>query len=370
MIGIAGKLDTVGAGDASFSSVGVFASLNRLTVYRTSATSSVDEAQYSSVVPSDVSITFAPAKLSKSQMEKLTALVSEDMKDMKAAGVTPVDWGNTPGEPGGPFLVHYMGPAQPPESVVQALSIYGKDTVSFAQVAGPTASASRQYDSSRFHGGANIVGTAANYAHRTSGFGDLSSIGSHYMITAYHCVNPADPRFWANVGGNYMGSATASDLQWDAAYIKTPTQPFVYDNPYGSPDHTKQVVGVTVPYFGLAVCGSGSVSFAVCSASATAALVTWTSANHYTGATYSTSGFAASRRDNALFVAEGDSGGPIFNLVNNNSAMMAMGIYSAFPYSAQITGPSYVPANTRCAYTAYAGKVSQMADAHSLNLTQ
>ncbi len=122
---------------------------------------------------------------------------------------------------------------------------------------------SRLDDTSPYFGGIRIK--IAGGGECSSGFGAISKTNhATYLLTAEHCVNNADPRFWDG-GDDFLGSATARYGPWDAAAIKTPAGPGMYTGAYNSTT-TVAVHDPLTPssQLGHHICTSGSYSGQLC----------------------------------------------------------------------------------------------------------
>lgn len=250
---------------------------------------------------------------------------------------------------------------------------YGDGSVLVGQ-GDPIHVASRFDDTAPFYGGNRINsanGTfkngAVGHSICTSGFGGKSLANNRrYVITAFHCVQPGDPRFWT-AGGTLIGSASDLDSGHDLAFVPVSgTLPWVWVGPLTpiSSEFTKRVTDVKKPVVGDHICTSGSFSGARCYA-------TVINSGHYTLSTdwagqgsYDAYLYIADGDNGTEMVAEGDSGGPV--LITHGDTVTAVGIISALGTGQLV---SCVGDGTVCSSRVYFADIYTEAVEHQLDLT-
>jgi hypothetical protein len=205
----------------------------------------------------------------------------------------------------------------------------------------PEAAAIRLDDQSPYRGGAFIQ--PAGHIGCSSGFGVHSrGNGADYVITAYHCNLPSDPRFWDG-GNDFMGSVTSANTGLDAAFIKTSSRPWAFDGAWdNSTGYSKRVVGIRKPTTGTRICTSGSYSGVRCYGTISGAHNYRTTSR--AGRTYTVHAYAAA--SGSEINGQGDSGGPVFTPSGSN-------VYAIGLISGQSTAVAY---KTGCVGWVYTGR--------------
>jgi len=191
---------------------------------------------------------------------------------------------------------------------------------------------SRQNDRTFRLGGAriNMIEDSRIVGRCTSGFAALRPNNESVMITAAHCG--PDGSWWGavdmtNATFTPWGNISARTARYDAAIISSPNgwaQPFIWVNAWDSAS-VIPIHGVLAPRIGDEVCMSGSFSGLVCGNLVENTKEYYLSSNPQV----SVSGFISRQLDNVPAAGNGDSGGPVFRVVN--SRFYAIGIISAIP---------------------------------------
>jgi Trypsin len=217
----------------------------------------------------------------------------------------------------------------------------------------------------------------------TSGFTGLSTNGSRYIMTAYHCLPNATARFWTtNAGitsfgnpgpGEFMGSVTNTDMGHDIAFIKTTssTVPYAYNGSVTSTSNVK-VTSVQAPYLTEYVCTSGAYTGEHCglyvSARGHVTLTTDAQGMGGTNRQYDTYMYQADSTDSYGAAAEGDSGGPVL-LDSGTGSVTAVGGISAGAGTAS-TSACLGLSPTTCYPSVLFSDIAAEASNYSLNLKQ
>jgi hypothetical protein len=182
--------------------------------------------------------------------------------------------------------------------------------------------ASREADTPPYSGGALLY----NYETRrlcSSGFAVRPQLGTQpYILTARHCFRIGTPVFNGDGPnlpylGEFVGYGAAEQRHHDTILIGTPSaKGWIYDGPVGPGEFQKPVVnyGYTTP--GQHVCISGARTGAVCNLFNTSQIA----ASHCGPDTYGEwlcvrDLQQARNRSGRVACDEGDSGGPVFDLV-------------------------------------------------------
>lgn len=365
---MATKIEIRGKADPTFASVVVDATTNSLVVYRTGPSAKIPDRNYSTAASGTATVRYEKALLSAHQATALTKLVTKRRADLKRAGLNTTAWGTR--KPGGPFIISYEGPKAPDPALLESFTLFGAGTVQFAR--GGAVSLGRFNDTSPFYGGGRIKGpnlTPTNRPQCSSGFGALSNNGLHYLLTAAHCVQQRDTRFWT-FSDLLIGDYVAWDNYLDTAYIKTNTLPRIFDGAYPDDSQIKSVVGMKSPHSGDLVCTSGSYVRAVCNAR-TECCVTYSTDNIYSGQEFCcVDGWQVVQNSHSAMATPGDSGGPIFSNTNGNTQAIAQGTISAADSNSLVRCPSFMPAGIYCYYTIFFADISRVAAARHLDFTR
>jgi len=300
------------------------------------------------------------------QQQGLFDLVSAQVPALRRQGTRVGYW--RPGADGQPFEVHYAGTA-PPTTVLRRFQVYGQGTVRFIRDAGPVVSLTRATDTPPYYGG-GVIQNNRPKSWCSAGFGAISPNKVTYMITAGHCVDPADTRMYTGAK-RLMGSVTAGDRIYDAAYIRTSTRNRIFDGGLGAGEFTKLVVANFGYTKGITVCTSGAVMKAVCG-NRIVDRASWESYNPFSKTYYESRGYFASQLDRKPTVANGDSGGPVFSVYNGGSSgeVAARGIISAAPPNAQTRCPAALNSSVyQCYNQFFAGDTTEIGRTRSLRFS-
>ncbi|OPG09435.1 serine protease [Microbispora sp. GKU 823] len=151
----------------------------------------------------------------------------------------------------------------------------------------------------------------------TGGFG--VHIGStEYLLTAGHCATVGETLL--DGAGQYIGEATLRHAEHDLVLVRTDAADRIWDGVPGVSDFTKPVVGWVWTFPGQSLCYSGATSGANCGYTVVK--------DEYTKFCYEGrcwSDLIAAKRKGRFSVAGGDSGGPVFSLINNSAWIQAAG---------------------------------------------
>lgn len=355
------------AKDPNYTGVRVDAAGSRLLSVGVAAPASALWQAATALMPAGLSLTFAHSLLTSAQAKTLDAYVDGHRDALHAQG-----WGLAPLT--GPYLLEVQPGTTVDEASMRELRQFGDDTVSVrSDGVGATG---RNNDTSPFWGGAQINGplgsggSPTHYAGCTGGFGIRSNVNSaYYMITAAHCIKWSDPRYWTN--GALLGSATASDLKWDAAYIKmnpgSSADNWVYtsSSPNG-PETSAIVAGATADHVGDIMRDSGAAVLLSPYVSITGSF-SYAPHNAYTDSATTMSGFLAESDCGCQAVTgHGDSGGPVISF-DSSSQVRARGIISGEIEGA--TCPSWAQDASPCGWAVILADVNPMISSHQATIT-
>jgi hypothetical protein len=187
-----------------------------------------------------------------------------------------------------------------------------------------TVAYTRESDGRPYFGGALMKRRPDNKL-CTTGFATRKpSTGETFLMTAAHCGEWGTE--FTTGAGSLIGKITARAPQRDAAFIKAESSGRVYDGPpvYQNGQFSKPVRGAAHSVVGDFVCLSGALTGAVCWVQVVNTAVTDCSRPEL--GCVRTIG-ATSVLNPAQFIAgQGDSGGPVFALTDNDTAEIARGI--------------------------------------------
>lgn len=367
------RISQLATHDDAFSGVAIDAPRHAVIIYRKGGGTT---RLYSSVsVPAGTRVEYHAAPMTSVETTRVMDTVWRARAALKHQGIV-VTAVTTPWN--GHVTVQVQRVTPTTKAVIQSrFAVFGRGTVQVEQ-SDFLRPASRFNDTAPFFAGDRIysaTGTfkdgSQDYARCTSGFGGLSTNGKHYMLTAYHCAKPGDPRFWA--AGNppqSIGRASVLDAGHDLVYIPTSTYPKVWDGPLDptADEFTKNVTAVAKPVVGTNhVYTSGSFSGARGGG-------TIHGSGHYTLCTpwsgqacYDAYLWYADKDDGTDFVAQGDSGGPVFIPDGNNvTAIGSISRIGNLLPSAECVGDGTV-----CSSTVYFSDVyTEAVVNHHLDLTR
>ncbi|HEX6683378.1 MAG TPA: hypothetical protein VF062_11310 [Candidatus Limnocylindrales bacterium] len=313
LIAAAETVKAAAVADPGFAEVRIDTGRQEVVVYRVAGAEPAATGRYRSVsVPTGgLPVRIAPALLTRAQSGELNARLDADWRALWQEGIEVQHYG--PGMEGGPFQIGVKDAEKHRASLVARYGIFGAGTVSVAE--GRVDMASRQNDSPPYWGGALIKPaglTNPNIEGCSSGFGAYSyGNGKRYLITAYHCVNPNDTRFWDG-GNDLMGRATAWNKDLDAAFLNVSSAPVMFDGAWNDPGYNKPVTGARAPVGGESLCTSGAYSGVRCGGIVQYRTTT-TGFHPFTGELYQIRGWLVHRPDNQNLAGKGDSGGPVFH---------------------------------------------------------
>ncbi len=344
------QIDAAGQSDVAYAMVVNDPENATVTVWRAASSPDSVAGRYAPLVPAGVTLKFATALLSASQVSALTQLAVSDATKLLGTDTRIKSWGLD--RVGGQFVVRYAGTEPSAAEVAKFTAPFGANVVRFDASSGHTLG--RFDDTTPFYGGARVLGPyypgTTSHENCTSGFGAYgNSNGAHWLTTAWHCFDKHDARFWT-YGKTYIGPVTIIDPAHDTVLIKASaagnsTGPWIFDGPVGYDYQQKQVVGVAGFHSGDFVCTSGSVTKAVCNEQMGVAQG-WVLENDYSPSDVATvDGYSVYSRPagaGPIVATQGDSGGPVFSLVNNNTQAIARGGISYGEGNYQIACPRYV----------------------------
>ena len=181
----------------------------------------------------------------------------------------------------------------------------------------------RRDDRAPWHGGGAIA-TADGNDYCTTGFAIVTATGDHRLVTAAHC-NARVGDVVRDGAGQRLGTVAARAPHLDAQLIDPVGSPQTAASVFGGPwdagrDNPRfrfPVVGVQAPAVGQHICSSGAVTGEHC-ATIRATNLAWTCGDE------TCHGFRASRDDGGVVVGGGDSGGPMYVVIDGKAYARGM----------------------------------------------
>ena len=182
---------------------------------------------------------------------------------------------------------------------------------------------SRRDDQAPWHaGGAIAAKDGTDYC--TTGFSVVTGAGDHRIVTAAHCNKQVGDLVLDGVG-QPLGTITHRALEVDAQLIDPVGEPetagAVLGGPWNAtPAHERYrfpVATVQRPAVGQHICSSGAVTGEHCS-TIRATEIAWTCGKE------TCHGFRASRDDDGVVVGGGDSGGPMYTVIDGKAHARGM----------------------------------------------
>ncbi len=187
----------------------------------------------------------------------------------------------------------------------------------------PTA-ASRRNDNAPWNaGGAMATTSGSDYC--TTGFSIVTAAGNHKIVSAAHCNTGVGSLVRDGIGQR-LGTVANRALGIDAELIDPVGDPETAGAVFGGPWNASSVnsryrfpvAAVHQPAVGQNICSSGAVTGEHCGAKIRATDVAWTCGNR------TCHGFRASRDDGGVVVGGGDSGGPMYIVINGQAYARGM----------------------------------------------
>lgn len=188
----------------------------------------------------------------------------------------------------------------------------------------PTSTTRRNDDAPWHAGGAMASRDGTDYC--TTGFPIIDSAGRHRIISAAHC-NKGVGSVVRDGAGQPLGKVTHHSPAIDAQAIApfdTPrtSRTAVFGGPWNATPASSRyrfpIAGVQRPAVGQVICASGAVTGEHCGARVRATNVAWSCGER------TCHGFRASRDDGGVVVGGGDSGGPIYAVINGRAYARGM----------------------------------------------
>ena len=136
---VAHEIRALGAQDAAFCTVSYDEDHQRIVVYRTTQESSFGESHYRAALPPGLEIVFRPAVLNHVDTMRLFDLVRDSRDWLAEQGIsvtvcsTPSITDSDGNTAIGPFEVGFTGPGEPTPEVIERISMYGSETVTFVR---------------------------------------------------------------------------------------------------------------------------------------------------------------------------------------------------------------------------------------------
>lgn len=184
----------------------------------------------------------------------------------------------------------------------------------------PTAG-SRRDDEAPWHaGGAMASKDGTDYC--STGFSVVTEAGHQRIVSAAHC-NEGIGSLIRDGSGERLGTVTNRATSLDAQLIDPLGSPGTaafggpWDATHANPRYTFPVGGVQRPAVGQTICSSGAVTGEHC-ATIRATDIAWSCGNQ------TCHGFRASRDDGGVVVGGGDSGGPMYAVIDGKAYARGM----------------------------------------------
>jgi hypothetical protein len=318
----AARLRAAGTDKTSgYGNVAVDVTTNSVTLYWKGQPPSIVDATVKDLRGQRIAVSVVPARYSKAELDAKADLVTQDALPATGARVVtvahrPDSSGVEVGVTGGPSTAAGPGSlAAGLPHVRQAQSTGGVTVVA----ADPPSLFSREADTPPFWAGALILnGTGAC----STGFGVVDPrFSQQYILTAAHC----GPRgqVWTTGGGITVGTASFPSLPNDTLFIAATAAGRFYDGPgiFQAGQFSKPVHGLTFDTVGDFVCISGMSTGAVCNARVDNTNIQ--QCDRLLGCVHLN---GAKSTVNQVVAGQGDSGGPIFSLTDNDTAGVARGL--------------------------------------------
>jgi hypothetical protein len=187
----------------------------------------------------------------------------------------------------------------------------------------PTA-ATRRNDGPPWHAG-SAMATKDGTDYCTTGFSVITATGQHRIVSAAHC-NRGVGSIVRDGEGQRLGKVTHHSVGIDAQLIdpfgSPETSGSVFGGPWYASDASSRyrfpVAGAQRPAVGQVICTSGAVTGEHCGARIRATNVAWSCGDR------TCHGFRASRNDGGVVVGGGDSGGPMYAVINGRAYARGM----------------------------------------------
>lgn len=364
LLAMADDVDTVTVTDPRFSATAIDIETNSVVVYRVGGAPIGTTAAAYAAVPArnGARISYKPALLTDKQTRDAVESVTRARGELAATGieVTAV----TP-EIGGPVTIGVADLTVATLSLATRFAAFGPGTVRVERKERGQAP-SRQDDGPVLYAGGSRIKPAGGGG-CSSGFSARHSTGRRYIITAFHCVNESDRRFWDG-GDDYMGSADQTTPARDMALIGVNSDNYLYVGGYDS-NAKKEVTQASAPRTGMVVCTSGSYSGAVCGGRVVGWTTVWTF--HDDGRPYEKQVWLAEQVDHLGIVGHGDSGGPVVISNADQTTVVAVGVISHMEATNNPAACRGLPttATRKCSYIVGFGDVATQAAAWGLSLT-
>jgi hypothetical protein len=188
----------------------------------------------------------------------------------------------------------------------------------------PTSTTRRNDDAPWHAGGAIATRDGTDYC--TTGFPIITSARQHRIISAAHC-NKGVGSVVRDGAGQPLGKVTHHSPAIDAQAIAPFDAPrtshsAVFGGPWNATPASSRyrfpIAGVQRPAVGQVICASGAVTGEHCGARIRATNVAWSCGER------TCHGFRASRDDGGVVVGGGDSGGPIYAVINGRAYARGM----------------------------------------------
>ena len=187
----------------------------------------------------------------------------------------------------------------------------------------PTAASRRNDNAPWLAGGAMATKDGTDYC--TTGFSIVTPAGNRRIVSAAHC-NESVGSLVRDGSGQRLGKVTnqapAIDTQLIAPFGSPKTARAVFGGPWNASNASSRyrfpIGAVQRPAVGQIICTSGAVTGEHCGAKIRATNVAWNCGDR------TCNGFRASRDDQGVVVGGGDSGGPMYAVIDGKASPRGM----------------------------------------------
>ena len=248
------------------------------------------------------------------ELERLTARLAADQRSLEARRISLTSFGPDPAT----NTVSVGMERDDPAARAALESAYGADVLTFRTEPRVT-QYSREDDYAPWNGGDYILGTNGHGC--TSGPGVKSVNGVEYFITAAHCYPVGEKVFnstYSTAESNYMGTVAWRDARTsnstDTALVRAP----VSGLNWRSSTAARQVSYAPRDYVGERVCTSGAYNSPKYGGELCGVVVT-DADRCYASSALQVCGATFAERSGTTVAREGDSGGPVYDVLGNGT---------------------------------------------------
>jgi hypothetical protein len=186
----------------------------------------------------------------------------------------------------------------------------------------PAKDYARESDTPPYYGGGLVFGRGGACSSGFAGYNPRRNI--EYLLTAAHCGGLNSD--FTDGNGEVIGTVVGENGEYDTSFIETRSAPQVFDGPpvFVSGQFIKPVRGAMHTVDGDWVCVSGATTGAVCGIQVDNAHI-FDCSDQEMGCVRLIGGLSRTNPVQLVF-GDGDSGGPVFSLTDNDTADVARGL--------------------------------------------